>query len=211
MTSLRVLLPADFQLAYLEEPALRPALAESRAGRVEAAIAAYRRALATAPDLAAAHLGLANELIRWRVVAGGWRIASRPPARDAEAVRAGAASSSTTAFERAGRLERARGGRGGAARRPTSGARARRAPPPRAALALGARAPAHVGLAALARLEGDDQAAARHLAAARAADPSLPAGAAPRAVGRGGLAVAGPSGRAPASPDSRAGRGPLLQ
>ena len=42
------------------------------------------------------------------------------------------------------------------------------------AMALGAEAPAHLGLVALARLEGDVAAAARHLAAARAADPSVP-------------------------------------
>ena len=42
------------------------------------------------------------------------------------------------------------------------------------AMALGAEAAAHVGLAGLARLEGDLAAAARHLSAARAADPSLP-------------------------------------
>ena len=41
-------------------------------------------------------------------------------------------------------------------------------------MALGAEAPAHLGLAALARLEGDVATAARHLAAARAADPSVP-------------------------------------
>jgi hypothetical protein len=42
------------------------------------------------------------------------------------------------------------------------------------ARALGVGAPVHLGLAALARLDGDDEGASRHLAAARAADASLP-------------------------------------
>jgi tetratricopeptide (TPR) repeat protein len=180
VTSIRVLLPADLPLAYLEEPTLRTALGESRAGRVEAAVTLYRQALATAPDLAAAHLGLANELIRWRVV--GRRVEGSPtpaPAGDAETVsrRTGilfdtvfgapagwstlevvvealpAADDAALALEARRHLE--------------------------TAFALGVRAAALVGFAALARFEGDDQAAARHLAAARAADPSLPAAGAP--------------------------------
>jgi hypothetical protein len=43
------------------------------------------------------------------------------------------------------------------------------------ARALGVGAPVHLGLAALARLDGDGEAVSRHVAAARAADASLPA------------------------------------
>lgn len=64
VTTLRVSLPAELPLVYVADPRLEAALRETRAGRVAPAIVEYRRVLAAAPDLAAAHLGLANELLR---------------------------------------------------------------------------------------------------------------------------------------------------
>ena len=46
---------------------LEAALAHTRAGRVEAALAAYRSLLGDARSGAAAHLNAANELVRWLV------------------------------------------------------------------------------------------------------------------------------------------------
>lgn len=83
VTTLRVSLPADLPLVYLADPRLDPALALTRAGRVDLAVAEYRRALDGAPDLAAAHLGLANELLRGAVARRLTR--DRPPVRVADA------------------------------------------------------------------------------------------------------------------------------
>src|SRR5262249_37674582 len=63
----RVSVTPDLHLAYLAHPALTVGLAASRAGRLDLATAEYRRVVAATPDLAAAHLALANELLRARV------------------------------------------------------------------------------------------------------------------------------------------------
>ncbi len=175
VTAVRVTVPARVHLAYVADPRIDAALSESRAGRVEAAIASYRRALATTPELGAAHLGLGNELLRWRLAA---RLAADHPPAGTQGAEAAAAR---TAVLFSDWVLDTTGG--------WSELEAVVEPPPaadesalardarrhlEAAHALGARAPAHVGLAALARLDGDDQAALRHVAAARAADASLP-------------------------------------
>lgn len=83
VTTLRVSVPADLPLVYMTDPRLESALAHTRAGRVDLAAAEYRRALARTPDLAAAHLGLANELVRAAVARRLTR--DRPPVRVADA------------------------------------------------------------------------------------------------------------------------------
>jgi tetratricopeptide (TPR) repeat protein len=175
VTALRMTVPADVQLAYVADPRLDGALGDSRAGRVESAISGYRRALARMPDLAPAHLGLANELVRWRLAV---RLTTKPPPARAKGA---SGSPARTAALFSDWVQDANGG--------WSALEAVVEPPPMAddaalarearghfehALALGAGAPAQLGLAALARLEGDAEAVSRHLAAARAADPSLP-------------------------------------
>jgi tetratricopeptide (TPR) repeat protein len=192
VTELRVARSAQIQLAYLGDPRIAAALAESRAGRVETAVSAYRRVLAVTPDVAAAHLGLANELVRWRVTA---RLATSLTGARSGGIADAAAGRPVTLFEDwlrdAGGVWRAmetvvEAPAGAFTEAPTDprteipagvGDRALAQVARRhfqQALMLGAEAAAHVGLAALAQLEGDLAAAGRHLSAARAADPSVP-------------------------------------
>ena len=178
VTEVRVTVPADVHLAYAADPRIAAALAESRAGRIPAAIAAYRRALATAPNLAAAHLGLGNELVRLRLAARLATAADPVRGEDDE----GPVAQMSMLFSD---WIRDPDGRWRAVEVvvgvPESGDGASLARDARRhferALALGTAAPAHVGLAALARLDQDDQAALRHGALAREMDASLPVGA----------------------------------
>lgn len=176
VTALRVRVPVEVQLVYPGDARLRAALEASRGGRLETAVAEDRRVLAGAAGLAAAHVGLGNELVRWRLAGrlGAQDSAApdddgdeTPPTRT-EVVFADWLRDADTGW----RLVETRVG----------------IPPPaddaalarearhhfEHALALGAAAPAQAGLAALAYLEGRPHDVVRHIAAAREADPSLP-------------------------------------
>lgn len=176
VTEVRVTVPADVQLAYVADPRIVAGLDESRAGRIAAAISAYRRALASSPNLAAAHLGLGNELVRWRVAA---RLGTAVDPRRGEDDE-GPAPQRRVLFSD---WIRDPDGQWRAVEVvvgvPEPGDDASLAREARRhferALAPETAAPAHVGLGALARLDQDDQAALRHGATARAADASLPA------------------------------------
>lgn len=175
--AMRVSFPAELALAYLAVPGLEAALAHTRAGRVEAALAAYRSLLGDSRSGAAVHLGVANELVRW-LVAVRLTAAQEPirvPDADLAPVRP------TALFTDWVRLPDGRW-------EPMESVVAPPAPPGGGrllaleaqrhydqALTLGAGAAARIGLASLAIENGDTGEAARHLAAARALDPSLPA------------------------------------
>ena len=172
-----VTLPAGITLAYSVHARLTIALEHTRAGRIDAAIAEYGRVAASTPGLAAAHLGLANELMRRRAVdrvagirtavsVGGLALDPAPPA---------------TLFAdwlhhpdgRLEALETTVPAAAGPADPRALGADA--AEHYRRALLLGAGAPAELGLAQLARDAGRSAEAATRLAAARGAVPTLPA------------------------------------
>ncbi len=187
VTALQVSLAADAPLAYVADPRLGAALDHTRAGRVDAALAAYRRALEAAPDLAASHLGLANELLR--TIVGRRLTRGRVPAgaRDADIdpVRPGVlftnwirrADGGWEEFEATVAAEALDG--------PAGGGLAEAREHYERTLALGLGAPAHLGLALLGAEEGRRAEAASHLATARQLDPRLPVLAAtePRAPG----------------------------
>ena len=67
VVAMRCSFPAELTLAYLAAPGLETALSHSRAGQVDTALAAYRALLGDRRSEAAAHLGAANELLRWHV------------------------------------------------------------------------------------------------------------------------------------------------
>jgi tetratricopeptide (TPR) repeat protein len=174
--AMRVSFPAELALAYLSPPGLEAALAHTRAGRVDAALIAYWALLGDAQSSAAAHLGAANELLRWHVAL---RLAgAQEPIRVADAdfgpVRP------TALFTDWIRLPDGRWESMESVVAPPD-------PPGEGrvllleaqrhygqALALGAGAPARVGLAIVALENGETGEAARHIAAAQALDPSLP-------------------------------------
>jgi tetratricopeptide (TPR) repeat protein len=174
--AVRVSFPAELALVYLAAPGLEAALAHSRAGELDAALAAYWARLGDRRSAAAAHLGAANELLRWHVAL---RLTTaqepiRVPDADLPPVRPTALFTDWV---------RRPGGRWepmesvvtpppppGAGRVLTLEARRHYS----RALALGAGAAARVGLATLALESGETGEAERHLAAARALDPALP-------------------------------------
>jgi len=176
-----VTLPAGITLAYAAHARLAVALEHTRAGRIDAAIAEYGRVAAASPGLAAAHLGLANELMRRRaadhvarirtgVSVGGLAVEPASPGTlfadwlhhpDGrwEALETTVPAASEQGDPR------------------VLGAEA--AEHYRRALLLGAGAPAELGLAQLARDAGRSAEAATRLAAARGGVPVLPALASP--------------------------------
>jgi tetratricopeptide (TPR) repeat protein len=176
VVAMRVSFPAEFGLTYLAAPGLETALAHTRAGRVEAALAAYQALLGDAKAGAAAHLGAANELVRWHVTT---RLTTatepiRVPQSELGPVRPTALFTDWVR-QPDGRWETIE-----SVVTPPGGAGDGRALTREAqrhydqALTLGAGAAARVGLVALALEAGETREAARQLAAARALDPSLP-------------------------------------
>ena len=176
-----VTLPAGITLAYTAHARLAVALEHTRAGRIDAAIAEYGRVAAASPGLAAAHLGLANELMRRRaadhvarirtgVSVGGLAVDPAPPGTlFADWLRHpdGRWEALETTVPAASEHGDPR----------VLGAEA--AEHYRRALLLGAGAPAELGLAQLARDAVRSAEAATRLAAARDAVPALPALASP--------------------------------
>jgi tetratricopeptide (TPR) repeat protein len=175
LVAMQVSLPAELELVYLARPGLEKALAHSRAGRVGAALDAYWAHLGDKRAAAAAHLGAANELLRWhvalRLTAQQERI--QVPGTDLDPVRPTVLFSDWVGHSD-GRWE------------PMESVVAPPDPPGSGrililearhhyeqALALGAGA-ARVGLAILALERGETGDAARQLAAARAIEPALP-------------------------------------
>ncbi len=175
--AMRVSFPAELALAYLAAPGLEAALAHSRAGQVDTALAAYRALLGDRRSEAAAHLGAANELLRWHVAL---RLTAaqepiRVPDADLAPVRPTALFTDWVRLPD-GRWELMESVVAPPA--PPGGGQPLVLEAQRhydQALTLGAGAAARVGLASLALESGDTGEAARHLAAARALDPSLPA------------------------------------
>jgi len=177
VTAARVMFPAPVALAYLGAPRLAPALRDTEAGRIEAALAGYRAAAEDREAAAAAQLALGNELVRWHAAAR--LAAARQPVRVAAGgPEPGPASVLFSDWVRspAGTWTPIESVVSPPALPPagTDLADAARRHYERA-LALGAGAAARVGLAALARLAGQSDEAAHQLAAARALDPTLPA------------------------------------
>jgi tetratricopeptide (TPR) repeat protein len=174
--AMQVSFPAELALAYLAAPGLEPALAHTRAGQVDAALASYRALLGDARSGAAAHLGFANELVRWRVAV---RLTAaqepiRVPDSELSPVRPTALFSDWIRRPD-GRWDSIES----VVAAPTIPADARALTQEAQrhydqALTLGAGAAAHVGLVILALENGETEEAARQLAAARALDPSLP-------------------------------------
>lgn len=177
VVAVRVDLPADLPLVYLAEPRLAEGLAHTRAGRVGAAVVAYRGAVAASPGSAAGHLALANELLRWSVGGSLARRRTTPRVREAALapIRPGVLfthwiGGSDRRWERGeSRVESAALEAAPADAAREAGTHYRRA------LDLGAGAPAHLGLALLGREEGRADEAAVHAAAARALDPEVAA------------------------------------
>jgi tetratricopeptide (TPR) repeat protein len=177
VVAMRVSFPAELARAYLEAPGLRDALRRSEAGEIEAALDAYWARLRDPRAGAAAHLGAANELVRWHVALR--LTAAREPVRVPEG---DAAPARPTALFSDWRREA--DGRWAAMESVV-------APPAHPgsgrmlllearhhyeqAVALGAGAAARIGLATVAVERGEPVEAARQLAAARALDPTLPA------------------------------------
>lgn len=177
VAALSVSLPANLPLVYVAHPQLEAALRHTLAGRSDAAVREYRRVVEAAPELAAAHLGLANELFRWSVAQRLTQGLTPVRVRDAEIepVRPSVLFmhwvrhtdghwQDIEATVEPAVLE----GAVVTARREAREHYQR-------ALALGAGAAAHLGLALLAREEGRPAEATSHLAEARALDPGLPA------------------------------------
>ena len=177
VVAMRVSFPADVTLAYVSAPGLEAALASTRAGRLDAALAAYRAHLGDPRSGAAAHLGVANELLRWhvalRLTAGQEPV--REPDANIDPVRP------TALFRDWVRQPDGRWGPVESVVTPSAAPldgwvlaeEARRHYGQ--ALSLGAGAAARIGLAALATETGGTEEAARQLAAARELDRSLPA------------------------------------
>lgn len=175
VVAMRVSFPAEAALAYLAAPGLEAALERSRSGDVTAALAAYRALLDLGTSRAAAHLGAANELVRWQAALR--LTAAQEPIRVPDAELAPVAPTALFAdWIRLGdgRWEEMES----VVTPPASGDRRALAQEARRhydqALSLGAGAPARLGLAALALERGDTEAAAEQIAAARSLDPSLP-------------------------------------
>jgi hypothetical protein len=172
----RVSFPAERALVYLAAPGLEAALAHSRAGEVEAALAAYWARLNDRRAAAAAHLGAANELLRWHIALR--LTAAQEPIRVPDAalppVRPTALFSDW--------VRRADGewepmDTVVTPPPPPGGGRTLTLEAQRhydRALSLGAGAAARVGLATLALESAERGEAERHLAAARALEPALP-------------------------------------
>jgi Flp pilus assembly protein TadD len=183
---LRVRVPISLPLGYEAHPGVEVGLAETLAGRSAAALDTYRSVLRHAPDLRAAHLALANELVRAAV---GRRLSGRlGPVRVSGAEDAEPAWPVPTASH--------------FIYRPDQGWRAVEAPLEpapggpepsrwldqaerhyRRAVELGAGGAAYLGLACLEAERGRPDAAAAHLAVARRLDPGLPSLASPPSAG----------------------------
>ena len=175
VVAMRVSFPAEVPLVYLAAPGLEAALERSRSGDVTAALAAYRALLDQGKSRAAAHLGAANELVRWQVARR--LTAAQEPIRVPDAELAPVAPTALFAdWIRLGdgRWEPIES----VVTPPASGDNHALAEEARRhydqALSLGAGAPARLGLAALALERGDAEAAAEQIAVARGLDPSLP-------------------------------------
>jgi len=176
VVAMQVSFPAELALAYLTAPGLEPALAHTRAGRVDAALESYRALLGDARSGAAAHLGAANELVRWHIAIR--LTAAKEPMRvpDAEL----APVRPTALFTDWVRQPDGRWDPMESIVTPPAVAGDGRGLIQEAqrhydqALSLGAGAPARIGLVALALESGGTEEAARQLAAAQALDPSLP-------------------------------------
>jgi tetratricopeptide (TPR) repeat protein len=174
--AMRVSYPAELALAYLSTPGVEAALTHTRAGRVDAALIAYWALLGDAQSGAAAHLGAANELLRWHIALrlAGAQEPIRVPDTDLGPVRPTALFTDWVRLPD-GRWESmesvvAPPGPPGEGRVLLLEAQRHYGQ----ALALGAGAPARVGLAILALENGETGEAARHLAAAQMLNPSLP-------------------------------------
>ncbi len=175
VVAMRVSFPAEAALAYLAAPGLEVALERSRSGDVSAALAAYRALLDQGRSRAAAHLGAANELVRWQAALR--LTAAQEPIRVPDSALAPVAPTALFAdWVRLGdgRWEEMES----VVTPPASGDRHALAEEARRhydqALSLGAGAPARLGLAALALERGDTEAAAEQIAVARSLDPPLP-------------------------------------
>jgi len=177
LTSVRISLPTELPLLFASEAGVESALRESLAGRLASAVEAYRRRAAESPGLAAAHLGLANELFRIRVArrivaTDTTRIPSvqdaarhRPSALFTTWVsRSGVARDEVEVIVEADSLPQEVAASVEEIRRHYE-----------RAIELGAKAPAHWGLALLARETGDLADAEAHAREARRLDGTLPA------------------------------------
>jgi tetratricopeptide (TPR) repeat protein len=176
VTAVHASLPAGFGVLYVAAPGLETALEHTRAGRLLAAASAYRAALATAPGMPEAHLGLANELVRLDaaervrragtpVAVPGARLAVPSPSvlfEDWVRLGDGAWELVEVIAPAPGPIEDATGLRTEARRHYER------------AIGGGLAAPAQVGLAILARGEGRHGEARHHLEAARSGDAALP-------------------------------------